>query len=61
MTTQLYLHVADVEIFPDVGRDDVPELLQIWQRQEVGQVPVTTLNVFVDPKVGEFHLILSSF
>ena len=42
-----YLHVSHLQMFPNIGGDNVPQLVQVVLLREVGQVSVTPRNVLV--------------
>ena len=42
------LHVSHVEILPDVSGDDISQFLQV-ALIEVSKIPVTPLDIFVNP------------
>ena len=43
-----YLHVSNVKVFPDVGRHDVPQPLQVLLPAEVLQRPVAPRHVLLN-------------
>ena len=42
-----YLHVSHLKMFPNIGGDNVPQLVQVVLLCEVGKVPVAPRNVLV--------------
>ena len=43
-----YLHVSNVQVFPHVGRHDVPQPLQVLLPAEVVQRPVAPRHVLLN-------------
>ena len=46
----VYLHVSNVQILPDISCDNVSQFLQVRESQEVRYISITSKHIFINPE-----------